>query len=217
MKAPILQITNDGSSTLFSPDLNECYHSVNGAITESIHVFIHAGLDAFHSLKEELNILEIGFGTGLNALLTMLEADKIQKTIHYTSIELFPVSHEITTNLNYENADGLFSKMHECEWNQPICISNLFFLNKICADFTTYQFEEKYDVVYFDAFSPDVQPEMWTEDIFQKLFDCMNTGGIMTTYCAKGQVRRNMQHAGFKTERLPGPPGKREMLRGTKS
>ena len=216
MNTPILQTTADGSSTLFVPDLNESYHSVNGAITESRHIFLDAGLHALNIPAESINVLEIGFGTGLNAFLTALESEKINTIIYYTGIELFPLSSDIVNQLNFNDEKGVFYKIHETSWEVYNKISDCFFLRKIEVDFTHFQPDEKYDLIYFDAFSPKVQPELWTESLFRKLFETMNVGGIITTYCAKGQVRRNMQQAGFRVERLPGPPGKREMLRGEK-
>ena len=216
MNTPIIQTTSDGSSTLFMPNLNESYHSVNGAITESKFVFIDAGFRALNRSTECIKVLEIGFGTGLNAFLTALESEEIDTTIYYTGIELFPLSLDIINQLNFNDKKGILYKMHETSWEIYRKISERFFLRKIEADFTNYQPDEKYDLIYFDAFSPNVQPELWTEPLFRKLFELMNFGGILTTYCAKGQVRRNMQQAGFSVERLPGPPGKREMLRSRK-
>jgi tRNA U34 5-methylaminomethyl-2-thiouridine-forming methyltransferase MnmC len=206
-------VTADGSPTLFVPELNECYHSVNGALTESEHVFIAAGYRAFEASDKDINILEIGFGTGLNALLTVAESAKHSGVVRYTGIELHPLPENIIHSLNFNDDADVFRQLHQCGWGIYTGITDTFFLRKINTNFTNYRLDEKYDVIYLDAFSPEVQPELWTEDIFRKLFSGMNPGGILTTYCAKGQVRRNMQQAGFTVERLPGPPGKREMLR----
>jgi tRNA U34 5-methylaminomethyl-2-thiouridine-forming methyltransferase MnmC len=215
-----LLITKDGSHTLFVPEIDECYHSSHGAIQESKHIFIEAGLK--QCAKSKINVLEIGFGTGLNAFLTLIEAEKSQKTIHYTTLELFPIEIEKAILLNYAellspqlNHD--FDKLHVSNWNENITLNSFFSLNKIQADFTQYDFNEKYDVIYFDAFSPEKQSEMWTQKQFEKLYNCCNFEAILTTYCAKGTVRRAMQAAGFNVERLPGPPGKREILRASKT
>ena len=195
-----IEQTADGSQTLFVPELNEHYHSVKGALTESEHIFIRMGLE--HSSAENPHILEIGFGTGLNAFLTLLAADKMQKSIHYTTLERYPVSQELIRQLTYpelicpERATD-FQALHQANWNTDVRLTPYFTLYKVETDFTSYTFPNTYDVIYFDAFAPEKQPE--------------------TTYCAKGAVRRMLQAAGFTVERLPGPPGgKREILRATK-
>lgn len=215
----ILEETKDGSHTLYVPAMDEHYHSVNGACQESMHVFIDAGL---HQIQVELiNILEVGFGTGLNAFLTLLEAEKTNQTIHYTSLELYPLSDEVVFHLNYgkmiapEKAD-LFIKLHQAEWGREVQITPNFYLRKVNCDLCQCTFDQSYDLIYFDAFAPEKQPEMWQPELFQRLFDHTRSEGILTTYCAKGVVRRAMQAAGYKVERLPGPPGKREMLRAVK-
>ena len=215
-----LKITEDGSHTLFVPEIDECYHSTHGAIQESQHIFIEAGIKQCQ--KEKIKILEIGFGTGLNAFLTLLEAERSEKQIQYTSLELYPVEIEKALQLNYPEELApekrpVFDEMHTAEWNIEIPISSFFKLIKIETDFTGYVLEEQFDVVFFDAFSPEKQPEMWSEVLFEKIYAHCNQGAVLTTYCAKGIVRRAMQAAGFVVDRLPGPPGKREMLRGKKS
>jgi len=215
-----LRITEDGSHTLFVADIDECYHSTHGAVQESRHIFIEAGL--LKCQKSEINVLEIGFGTGLNAFLTMLEANKTETPIHFTTLELYPVPVETALKLNYAaqlapDFKLCFEKMHTSPWNKEVQISPFFTLCKFKADFTQTIFSEEYDVIYFDAFSPEKQPEMWTAEQFEMLYKCCNFEGVLTTYCAKGVVRRAMQSAGFKVERLPGPPGKREILRGIKT
>jgi len=215
-----LKITEDGSHTLFVPEIDECYHSTHGAIQESQHIFIEAGIKQCQ--KEKIKILEIGFGTGLNAFLTLLEAERSEKQIQYTSLELYPVEIEKALQLNYPEMLApekrlVFEEMHTAEWNIEIPISSFFKLIKIETDFTGYVLEEQFDVVFFDAFSPEKQPEMWSEVLFEKIYAHCNQGAVLTTYCAKGIVRRAMQAAGFVVDRLPGPPGKREMLRGKKS
>lgn len=215
-----LLITSDGSHTLFVPAIDESYHSTHGAIQESRYIFIEAGLK--QCAKSEISVLEIGFGTGLNAFLTFIEAEKCHQKIHFTTVELYPVEIEKALQLNYpeeldqENSAN-FEKMHTSKWNEEIQITPCFTLKKIETDFTRYTFENKFDVVFFDAFSPEKQPEMWTEQQFEKIYACCNSGAILTTYCAKGVVRRAMQAAGFVVERLPGPEGKREILRCLKT
>lgn len=215
-----LEPTADGSNTLYVPELNEHYHSVKGALTESAHIFIQMGLN--HAQAANPRVLEIGFGTGLNAFLTLLEAEKSQRTIHFTSIERFPLSEDIVRKLSYPETIApeeceKFYALHTAPRNQEVKISPYFTLHKIEGDFTHFSFSEYYDVVYFDAFAPEKQPEMWSQPLFDNLYRQMNPGGILTTYCAKGVVRRMLQAAGFTVERLPGPPGgKREILRATK-
>jgi len=217
-----IEITSDGSHTLFVPELEEHYHSINGAIQESIHVFIETGLH--HCIKKHINIFEVGFGTGLNAYLTLLDIIRSNKVIDYTSIEAYPVNLNVINQLNYteqlnKESKELFSKLHQVDWNVKKEITNSFYLNKIQADFTKFDFsqiDDMIDLVYFDAFAPDKQNEMWSQSLFDKLYNVMNDNGIFVTYCAKGIVRRMLQQSGFTVERLPGPPGKREMLRATK-
>jgi tRNA U34 5-methylaminomethyl-2-thiouridine-forming methyltransferase MnmC len=212
-----LILTEDGSHTLFVPEIDECYHSSHGAIQESRHIFIEAGLK--QCSKTDIRILEVGFGTGLNALLAFAEAEKTGKRIHYTTLEKFPILPEKALLLNFpelidKNSRAFFEKMHLSEWNEPQTISSFFILEKLKTDFTTYNHTSQYDVIFFDAFSPEKQPEMWTQEQFEKIVARCNPGAILTTYCAKGVVRRALQSAGFTVERLPGPPGKREILRG---
>lgn len=213
-----LQQTADGSSTLFIPSMNEHYHSVNGAVQESIHVFITAGMRQLSLPKIE--VIEIGFGTGLNAFLTLLEAEKENITVTYHTFELYPLSKEITDQLNYgqicpEYAND-FSLLHSAPWNEEVGINDHFILHKIEGDANQLPMPQAVDLIYFDAFAPDKQPEMWNQDLFDRLYGALNPGGILTTYCAKGAVRRSLQASGFQMERIPGPPGKREMLRGRK-
>lgn len=215
-----LEPTADGSNTLFVPELDEHYHSVKGALTESQHIFIQMGLN--HSQAESPHVLEIGFGTGLNAFLTLLEAEKQQRKVCFTSIERYPLKEDIVRKLGYpeiiapEKSEKFYA-LHTAPWNQFVEISPCFTLHKIEGDFTHFDFQSHYDVVYFDAFAPEKQPEMWSQPLFDRLYRQMNPGGILTTYCAKGVVRRMLQAAGFTVERLPGPPGgKREILRANK-
>ncbi|WP_300726575.1 tRNA (5-methylaminomethyl-2-thiouridine)(34)-methyltransferase MnmD [uncultured Bacteroides sp.] len=216
-----LEQTDDGSYTLYVPELEEHYHSIKGALTESEHIFINMGMKHFRG--DDVRILEIGFGTGLNAFLTLLEADKEGRNVYYSSIERYPIPLETVEKLQYpelicpERADD-FNALHKAAWNTDVHITSRFTLNKIEDDFTTYRFKPGYDVIYFDAFAPEKQPEMWNQELFDALYGCLNKGGVLTTYCAKGVVRRMLQASGFTVERLPGPPGgKREILRATKA
>lgn len=212
-----LVLTADGSHTLYVPEIDENYHSTHGAVQESKHIFIEAAL--LFCKKTTINILEIGFGTGLNALLTAVEAAKLAKTIHYTTLEKFPIPTKTALQLNYSELTAqnlMFENIQKAEWGKVVEINNGFSINKIECDFTEATFNEKFDLVYFDAFSPEKQPEMWTEKQFLKIYNACNAGAILTTYCAKGVVRRTLQAVGFNVERLPGPPGKREILRAIK-
>lgn len=216
----ILKRTADGTDTLFSAEMMETYHSVNGAAQESRHVFIEAGLQQIK--QDAIKIFEVGFGTGLNALLTWEVAHQNHLEIEYDAIEAFPISATIIETINYrellhEIIPDAFLKIHETGWNQQIELeTKCFALKKIHANFTEYEFIKKYDLIYFDAFAPDKQPEMWEENLFQKIYNALNENGILVTYCAKGEVRRRLQRCGFTVERIPGPPGKREMLRASK-
>lgn len=213
--------TADGSGTIFIPVLKEQYHSVNGAVTESRHVYISNGLHCFCH-KQELTILEVGFGTGLNALLTAEYAINNRIAVTYFGVEKYPLGSELLGKLDYGKYAGsegahLFRMIHESKWGEVTRIHSLFKLKKLQGDFLDYGWEEDIgpDLVYFDAFGPDKQPEMWTEEVFRRLSVHMAEGGILVTYSAKGEVRRRLKSAGFKTERLPGPPGKREMIRAS--
>ena len=216
-----LEQTADGSYTLYVPELDEHYHSVKGALTESQHIFIDMGLK--HSSVTAPHILEIGLGTGLNCVLTLLEAKESQRHVHYTGIERYPLNEDIIRTLNYPSIIGKeceedYFAIHQAPWEEDVCLSPWFTFHKMKGDFTHYSFEQKYDIIYFDAFAPEKQPEMWEQSLFDNLYQVLNEGGILTTYCAKGVVRRMLQTAGFKVERLPGPPGgKREILRAIKN
>ncbi len=219
----ILQTTADGSHTLFVPTLNEHYHSTNGALQESELVFIHNGLHHLAVCLKEINVLEVGFGTGLNALLTVLEAKKQRRKINYVAIEPEPVDAEVIEKLNYSSligsteAIGYFEKLHESSWGYPAFLSDYFILSKIQAKLEDITLrDEQFHLIYFDAFGPDVQPELWTEAIFAQLYKCMKPGGILVTYSCKGTVKRALKAAGFSIEKLPGPVGKREVLRAMK-
>lgn len=218
MEKRIKEITADGSATLYVPGMEEHYHSTKGALEEARHVYIETALH--RSNARPVRVLEIGFGTGLNTFLTLLDAIKRQTPVIYTSLELYPLTWKEIEPLQYPETiaprqSRLFQQLHKAEWNKKIEITPEFTLYKIQADLTRYTFEEQFDVVYFDAFAPEKQPELWEEAIFSKIAAAMPPGGVLSTYCAKGEVRRRLQRAGFTVERLPGPiNGKREILRG---
>lgn len=215
----ILRKTADGSLTFFHEELNEPYHSLNGAIQESSHVFIRNGLQA--CLKKDIRILEIGFGTGLNMLLTYIETEHQKRNVYYHGVEKYPLMPEEYNMLNYclilgdINKDTFFAA-HHADWNMEIVVSDHFKLYKELSDFREMDPGEGYDLIYFDAFAPAKQPELWSKEIFIKLFDLMNDQGIWVSYTARGSVKRSLQSAGFNIEKLPGPPGKREMIRAQK-
>ena len=219
MKREII-ITSDGSTTIHLPEWNEQYHSKHGAIQEAYHVFIKNGLRAFNNGK--IAILEIGFGTGLNSFITYLEAQKENLIIDYVGVEAYPVEEVEIEKLNY--VDELkaqafsedFSLMHSLSWNIKHDLNTTFSLTKREQFFDKIEDEDAFNLIYFDAFGARVQPDLWTVKIFQKMYNALKSNGILVTYSAKGSVRRAMQEVGFEVERLPGPPGKREMLRGTK-
>ena len=212
--------TEDGSHTLFVPELQEHYHSIHGAVQESMHIFINSCYHYLENKSNTLNILEIGFGTGLNALLTFLETEKSNQKIKYTSIEAYPLKEEFYKKINYpgifhnNNINDVFLKMHKSKWNKFENININFGLKKIHQKIEdVVLLKSKYDLVYFDAFSPDVQPNLWTEEIFNKIAGSMKRGGVLTTYSAKGKVKRALKASGFEIENIPGPPGKREITR----
>lgn len=209
--------TADGSHTISIPEMNVTYHSHHGAVQESLHVFIEAGLHHAWQKKEgPLQILEMGLGTGLNALLTMLEAEKSQRSIHYTALELYPLQPQEWQGLQFlqmENEAQLLQAIHESPWSEDVSLNPYFTLRKEQQDLQTFTTTEPFDLVYYDAFAPSAQPELWTEAIFRKLFDLMREGGVLVTYCSKGDARRAMQAAGFQVEKIPGPKRKREMVR----
>ncbi len=220
MKREIIT-TQDGSTTIHIVDWDEHYHSKHGAIQEAYHVFIDQGLSAMD--KKQLSVLEMGFGTGLNAFITLLEADKRKLHINYVGIEAYPILQDELEKLNYvstlkaEDKQHIFDVIHSCPWEESCKITDYFSILKRQIDFNEVSTKEGYDLIYFDAFGARVQPELWTEIIFEKMFNALRKNGVLVTYAAKGSVRRAMLAVGFKVERLPGPPGKREMLRATKA
>lgn len=224
MKATSSRIfeTQDGSHSIFSEKHGVSYHSKYGAIQESQHVFIEAGLYYKMTGSQRLSILEIGLGTGLNAFMTLLEAEKHQFEIAYTAAEAFPISLEEANQLNYparlQAGDWAehFLRIHHCSWGAPHQISPHFRLEKLPASFETLDFSEAFDLIYFDAFAPGAQPELWETQVMEIMFKALRPGGVLTTYCAKGVVKRTLKSIGFTIEALPGPPGKREMTRVVK-
>jgi tRNA U34 5-methylaminomethyl-2-thiouridine-forming methyltransferase MnmC len=204
--------TEDGSYSIYNELLDETYHSKYGALQESQHVFINHGLHLLNS--KSFNILEIGFGTGLNASLTYVETLDSDITINYTALEPYPLSKDII----YEVAKG-YSKtiaetmilLSQSEGGKSVNVGSDFRFTFHLTQLQTFNFIDKFDLIYFDAFAPDKQPDMWTTEIFLKLFEVLKPEGLLTTYCAKGQVKRNLKQAGFTVKTFPGPPGKREM------
>jgi len=211
--------TGDGSHTIYVPDLDEHYHSIHGAIQESTYIFIKNGFEVCKA--DPLNIFEVGFGTGLNALLTAIRSIPGNKEVNYTAVEKYPLDKKIIKSLNYndytgENAGNIFHLIHSASWNIKVNICKNFNLEKIETDFTARSPSGRYDLIYFDAFGPDKQPEMWTREIFNRIAAVTNKNGILVTYSAKGEVKRNLKACGFDVTLLPGPPGKRQMISAVK-
>lgn len=223
MKRKII-ITEDGSTTIHIPEWNEQYHSTHGAIQEAQHVYIKNGLHYFIEKDnvENVSILEIGFGTGLNAFITLLEAEKLKLKINYKGVEAFPVLTQELKQLNYvtqlnaSTKENIFNKLHEVTWETSQEITNYFQLIKEQKDFSEINEIDAFNIIYFDAFGAGVQPELWTEEIFKSMYNALNENGVLVTYSAKGSVKRALRSVGFTLKRLQGPPGKRHMLRATK-
>ena len=208
-----LILTNDGSHSLFIKKLNETYHSIHGSIAEAIHVFIRNGLQYHHKLN--INILEVGFGTGLNALLTLLNLN--QKRVNYTSLEPFPISDKIYNKLNFhellKSDKETFIKLHNSDWEENVSFTKNFNLYKVRKKIQYFNSSEKFDIIYFDAFAPEKQSEIWSKEVLSKCYHLLKPEGFLVTYCAKGAVKRTLKQVGFFVESLDGPPGKREMIR----
>lgn len=219
MKREIIQ-TLDGSTTIHLQEWDECYHSKHGAIQEAQHVFIKNGLSLFEN--KHVSILEIGFGTGLNAFITFLEAKKLNQTIDYVGVEAYPISAEEVLSMNYveelnaTQESAIFKTMHESNWEEKISINKDFSLTKRKQFFEAIDDIEKFDLIYFDAFGYRVQPELWSTEIFQKMYNALKPNSVLVTYAARGVVKRSMIEVGFTVEKLAGPPGKREMFRARK-
>ena len=219
MKREILQ-TLDGSTTIHLPDWNESYHSKHGAIQEAYHVFIKNGLSL--SQGKSISILEIGFGTALNSFITFLESQKSVQSIDYVGVEAYPISAEEVLQMNYvteldaEKERPIFELMHQSNWEEKIVISSNFTLTKRKQFFDEISDENQFDLIYFDAFGYRVQPELWSTEIFEKMYKALKVNGVLVTYAARGVVKRSMIEVGFTVEKLAGPPGKREMFRATK-
>lgn len=221
-KSPLITeviTTGDGTVSLYRPDIDETYHSRHGAVQESLHVFIRSGLELLVE-KKEVHVLEVGLGTALNAFLTLLKAEGSGVKIFYTSLETYPLPYEVWSQVTYPSNEGeqeSFNAIHEAKWNEWVEITPFFSIRKLEASAFTVELEvESFDLMYYDAFGPRAQSEMWSVDLFARLTRWMKPQSIWVTYCAKGQVRRDLESCGWVMERIPGPPGKREMLRGTK-
>ena len=213
--------TRDGSNTIFVPEFDETYHSTHGAIQESLHVFIRSGLK-FKTELNDINVLEVGFGTGLNALLSFINSEETNKNIKYTTIEAYPLKWYLLSKLNYIDLifngkySATYKKIHTCDWESFYILSSFFTLRKQNVKLQDVSFDNEFDVIYFDAFAPRVQPELWTEQIFTSMYKALKPGGVLVTYCAKGSVKRALRYVGFELQSIPGPPGKREMSRAVK-
>jgi len=215
----MIKQTNDGSQTIYSQQFKQTYHSESGAIEESLHVFINKGLNFLN--KKEITIFELGFGTGLNAFLSFMEAEKKKVKINYLTVEKYPVEQEFFLKLNFhkffdKKYCNFFQQIHMAEWERDVALSQYFIIKKIKADFLEYKFDNKIDLVYFDAFSYSSQPEMWSEDVFAKIFEAMNNNSVLVTYSAKGIIKQNMRAAGFTIKRLKGAGNKWHMIRASK-
>lgn len=221
MKKQIIT-TSDGTKTIHFPEWKESYHSKHGALQEAKHVYIKSGL-AFcleNMQSNSVKILEVGFGTGLNAILSIIFAEKYNTIINYTCVEKYPLEEEIVENLDYSavfpDQATEFGRIHSCDWEEFENITSNFKLKKLQADLKTFKSNAEFDVIFFDAFGPRVQPELWSKPILQNMYSALKQGGIWVTYSCKGQVRRDLIEVGYKVEKIPGPPGKREMLRAIK-
>lgn len=217
-----LIVTQDGSHTIYSEQYGVTYHSRYGAVTESAHVFIDAGLRYKAVVQQEIEILEVGFGTGLNAFMTWIEAERRNLEIGYTGIEAFPVSGKevagfnFPAQLNMPDRKSDFLRLHRSAWEYPVVLSEHFTLTKHRTRLEAYTPDQTFDLIYFDAFAPQAQPELWAEAILARMYEALNPDGVLVTYCAKGDFKRTLKKVGFEVECLQGPPGKREMTRGGK-
>lgn len=218
---PQVILTSDNSHTLYVPELDETYHSQNGAVAESTHVYIEAGLHHIGKQQDVISIFEFGFGTGLNALLTWAEAEKTEKKILYHTVEKYPLLPETYVQLNYgdqlEEVDKL-NMLHSSNWDEETHLSPNFKFKKVVCDIQAFPFRiAQYDLVYYDAFGPSKQSDVWAVPILEKVCASVRKGGVLVTYCSQGQFRRDLKSLGFEIEKLAGPKGKREMTRATKT
>jgi tRNA U34 5-methylaminomethyl-2-thiouridine-forming methyltransferase MnmC len=211
-------LTHDGSSSVYNSEFNQHYHSVFGALQESQRIFIELGLQTAFERFEQINAFEMGFGTGLNALLTVLEAEKFQRNVNYTAVETRPLTLGEAGQLNFDELLGshFLNSLHEAPWNRPVAITPFFQLLKYETRLQDFQTEDRFNLVYFDAFAPEAQPELWELEIFEQLASMMDPGGLLTTYCSKSSVKRNLRAAGFLVEKHRGPAHKRDVLRAVK-
>jgi tRNA U34 5-methylaminomethyl-2-thiouridine-forming methyltransferase MnmC len=214
-----LRITEDGSHTVYLPDLEEPYHSIHGALRESKHVYIMHGLQTVD--KEHIRILEAGFGTGLNALLTLAETGRSGQSVYYHTVDKYPLDPHVYRSINHENMvegipPGTLTKMHEAPWGRDLRLTDHFSLYKELSDFRTMDPPGRYDLVYFDAFDPQKQPHLWTPEVFSSISRLTHTGAVLVTYSARGSVRRALESNDFHVDKVPGPPGKRDMIRATR-
>ena len=214
-------LTEDGSYTVAIPEMNVTYHSVRGALQESVHIYIVSGFQYAlpNTTNETISVFEMGFGTGLNALLTLQEAIKLKRKVYYNSVELFPLTVEEATALHQDEQLGtgnLSIQLHEAVWEEDVAINEYFTLRKTKKSLLDLSLNNQFDVIYFDAFAPTDQPELWTEAVFANLYNHLNPHGVLVTYSSKGSVRRALQAAGFTVEKIPGPIGKAEIVRATK-
>jgi tRNA U34 5-methylaminomethyl-2-thiouridine-forming methyltransferase MnmC len=211
----IIKPTGDGSFTIFDEQVGECFHSIHGAVQESQHVFIRSGFDWCQ--KASVRVFEVGFGSGLNAYLTLIRANETQKRVDYEAIELFPISPDLVKTFAHGIEDiAVFERMHDLPWQVKVPVTPDFYLTKRQENILEAKILGPFDIVYFDAFSPEKQPELWTEDLFARIFDIMDEPSALVTYCAKGEIKRRLRRVGFRVESLPGPPGKREITRAIK-
>lgn len=221
-----LIVTKDGSHSVAVPEWKASYHSLYGALRESLHVYIESGLKHWfnqHTTASSCVIFEMGFGTGLNALLSVIEATRLQRRLIYEAVEAFPLEDSITQQLNYCEAldaaswQPVFESLHLSDWNKPQEITDFFSFKKIHSSLADYTPAEPINIIFYDAFAPAAQPELWTKEVFENMLNMLAPDGILVTYCSKGDVRRALLAAGFSVEKIPGPPGKREMIRASKA
>lgn len=214
--------TQDGSHTIYSEQYGVTYHSRYGAVTESAHVFIAAGLRLKAAVQRSIDVLEAGFGTGLNAFMTMLEAERRNLQVRYLGLETRPIALEEAEALNYPTLLGVpervedFLDLHRCAWQQAQPFSEYFIFEKQQTPIEVFEAGEAFDLIYFDAFAPQAQPELWTEAVLARMYCALKPDGLLVTYCAQGAFKRTLKKVGFAVEKLQGPPGKREMTRGWK-